>query len=81
MNLDIGPRSHLRDQKKAKAYQEIPIMISARSGYHELGSFISKLENADRFMEVSDIKLKANSANFRKHNVELIVSTYLLVNE
>lgn len=64
---------------KAKVYQGIPIMINAVGGYHELGVFINKLENADRFMEISDLKVNSNKADYRRHNIELIVSTYVLL--
>ena len=60
-------------------YQEIPIRISARSGYHELGKFLSNLENSDRFMKVADIKIKENKATPKKHDVELLVLTYVLL--
>lgn len=60
-------------------YQELPILINAKSGYHELGSFLSKLENADRFMMVADISVKSDSAAPKKHNVELLILTYILL--
>jgi len=65
-------------QKTDQVYQEIPILISARSGYHELGSFLAKLESADRFMKVVDIDVRANRSTPRKHDVELLVLTYIL---
>lgn len=64
--------------KEEPVYQEVPIVISAKSGYHELGSFLSALEKADRFMKVADIEMKANKASPKKHDVELIVCTYTL---
>lgn len=65
-------------EKKASIYEEIPILITARSGYHELGRFLSNLENGDRFMKVVDINIKANSTAPKKHDVELMVYTYVL---
>ncbi len=62
-------------------YREIPIRITAKSGYHELGHFLNKLENADRFMKVTDIDIKANVATPTKHDVELTVCTYVLLPE
>lgn len=59
-------------------YQDIPILINAKSGYHELGKFISDLENSDRFMKVVDIKVIANRSTPKKHDVELLVLTYTL---
>jgi len=67
--------------KTKEVYQEIPILISAKSGYHQLGVFINKLENADRFMELSDIKIKFNKATPKVHDIELVVSTYVLLKD
>lgn len=66
---------------KSQIYKEIPILITARSGYHELGNFLSDLENADRFMKVVDIGIKANRTNPKMHDVELMVCTYILLEE
>jgi len=60
-------------------YQDIPILISAKSGYHELGAFLTNLEKSDRFMKVVDIEIKANKSSPKKHDVELIVCTYILL--
>ena len=62
-----------------RAYQEIPILMNARSGYHELGKFLSDLENAGRFMKVVDIKIKENLSTPKKHDVELLILTYVLL--
>jgi len=64
--------------KKAAIYQEKPILINAKSGYHELGKFLSSMENADRFMKVSDIQIKAGVQSSKRHDVELTVLTYTL---
>ena len=67
------------DQSAEQIYQEIPILINAKSGYHEVGKFLSKLENADRFMKVADIDIKANKASPKRHDVEILVLTYVLL--
>jgi len=65
--------------KKAMVYQEIPILINAKSGYHELGKFLSSMENSDRFMKVADIQIKSNVQSPKKHDVEILVLTYILL--
>jgi len=67
-----------KQAQKGQIYQEIPILISAKSGYHELGRFLDSLENSDRFMKVVDIAIKSNTATPRKHDVELLILTYIL---
>jgi len=82
-NITIVGITPVKSDKGAKdaIYQEFPILISAKSGYHELGSFISKLESADRFMKVVDISIKSTKMSPKRHDVELVVSTYILLKE
>ncbi|MCX5667179.1 MAG: type 4a pilus biogenesis protein PilO [Candidatus Omnitrophica bacterium] len=77
----VPAMSYSKDDKSVKKnliYREIPILITAKSGYHELGHFLNDMENADRFMKVADIAIKANKASPKKHDVELMVCTYIL---
>lgn len=62
-------------------YQEMPIQIKAKCGYHQLGIFINSLETGDRFMKVSDINVVANAEDMLNHNVELEIKTYTLSKE
>jgi type IV pilus assembly protein PilO len=80
--IGITPVS-LKTQKerRGQVYKEIPILITAKSGYHELGRFLSNLENADRFMKAVDINIKSDSVSPKKHNVEVMVYTYVLSGE
>ena len=77
--LGITPMASKQEAQPAEIYQEIPILINAKSGYHELGKFLSDLENAGRFMKVADIKIKENKVSPKKHDVELLVLTYKLL--
>jgi len=69
----------VQSKEKERIYKEIPILVSAKSGYHELGAFLNDLENSDRFMKVADIDMKANKASPKKHDAELIILTYVLL--
>ena len=74
--------SALNDDKsgnKGRIYREIPILITAKSGYPQLVRFLNSLENAGRFMKVADIGIKADKANHKEHDVELMVCTYILL--
>ncbi|MDD5495487.1 MAG: type 4a pilus biogenesis protein PilO [Candidatus Omnitrophica bacterium] len=81
--IGITPVTLFGDQKKPRGriYQEFPIQVSAKAGYHELGCFLGRLENADRFMKVIDININADAATPKKHDVELVVATYILLKE
>jgi len=70
-----------KDDKNSSSqvYQEIPILITGKSGYHELGNFVSKLEGGERFMKIVDINIKAGKLTPKRHDVEILVLTYILV--
>jgi type IV pilus assembly protein PilO len=72
-----APSKELSAQR-SQAYRAIPIVISARAGFHELGRFMSTLENSGRLMKIADINVKENKASPKKHDVELVVLTYVL---
>ena len=63
------------------SYQEVPIAISAQAGYHDLGIFINKIEEGERFMQISDIKIKSNTANPNRHDIEFVVYAYTFTGE
>jgi len=75
----IVPIIQKKPEAGNRAYEEIPITITAQAGYHELGRFLASLENSDRFMKVTDIQIKADKASPKKHDVELLVVTYVLL--
>ena len=75
----IGITPTVTAGEKGTIYQELPILINAKSGYHELGRFLSSLENSERFIKVADIDIKANSSNPKKHDVDLLLLTYILL--
>ena len=64
-----------------KIYSEEAIVINAQCGYHQLGAFVAELESAERFMEISDIKIEAGRVNPKRHNVQLIVKAFILKSE
>jgi len=76
----ITPIARKEEGKRpSEVYQEIPILITAESGYHELGQLLSKLESAERFMKVADIEMKSVKLTPKRHSVQLLVLTYILI--
>ena len=61
---------------KKTIYQEVPITIIAQSGYHDLGVFLNKLENDERHLKISNISIKTNDANPKRHDVEFVIYAY-----
>jgi len=60
---------------------ELPILIEARSGYHQLGSFINKLENDQIFMNLASLELLSNDEDASHHNAKMVVEIYILKKE
>ena len=62
-------------------YSEVSIGINLKSGYHQLGSFINKVESSARLMKLRDIEIKVDPRTPNEHNVKLIVSAFVLEGE
>ena len=59
-------------------YSEFPILIEARGGYHQLGGFINRLENMDRFIRIEDIDIKTRTGDPRRHDIKLRAATFIV---
>ena len=68
-------------QEGEQAYSGVPIEIDMKSGYHQLGKFISEIESSDRLMKIDDLEIKSTSENLTEHDVKLIISSFVLVQE
>ena len=76
--VEIQPRD--KDIREVGGmYLEVPIAIKASCGYHQLGRFINELESGPRFIRISDIEIKGNPRDYRKHNVHLLLSMFVLL--
>ena len=60
----------------SKLYFSVPIQLQATAGTHELGLFLMRLETGGTYFKVANLKISANSANERKHLIEMMVETY-----
>ena len=63
--------------KKSVYYFEMPISISAKSGYHELGRFIREIEQGKRVMTVEKLRIRNNKNTSRIHDVGLVLEAYV----
>lgn len=60
-------------------YAEIPIQIHAKGGYHQLGTFLSALEQSPRLMRVVRLELTGNDDEPWRQSAHVIVSTFRLL--
>lgn len=77
--LSITPSDSksLKKELSSGYYKDMPIIITAKSGYHELGYFIGDLENSRRFITIAGIGMRYNPKTPRQHDVRLILKTYV----
>lgn len=76
--IEISPSTTIQVGRGVPdVYEELPIAITAKSGYHELGSFINQLENSDRIFLVKDIQIQSDRNDQKRHHVRLMVGTFV----
>ena len=68
-----------KGENKKVYYREMPIMVTAKSGYHQLGIFVNNLENGARFVTIEDLEIRYDKSTPRKHIVEMGLKTYVSV--
>lgn len=66
-----------KTQEGVEYYREMPILVTAKSGYHQLGHFINDLEEGERFVTIKDIRIQTDTKFPRKHNIKIILKTYV----
>ncbi|MFQ5952370.1 MAG: type 4a pilus biogenesis protein PilO [Candidatus Omnitrophota bacterium] len=74
-----GLKAVKSEGKEVKYYREMPILITAKSGFHQLGKFTSNLEKGKRFVTISNLRIQHDSAFPRMHNVRMQLKTYVSV--
>lgn len=62
-----------------KYYVEMPVRITARSGYHELGHFISNLEKGERLVIIKDLSIRSDPGDPWMHNIRILLNAYVSV--
>ena len=83
-NLKIIQLKPFREEEKIVATSqagniyELPVLIEARCGYHQLGFFVNKLENGRIFMDLAGMELLPNAEDSLHHHAKLVVNTYIL---
>ncbi len=76
--LEIEKKQEIRQEQEQTLYVTVPLKLILKGGYHNIGFFVSKLENADRFMKIERLKIKEDKKNPFEHRGEMVVYTYML---
>ncbi len=66
-------------QVSPRLYKAVALEIDALSGFHQLGMFLSRVESGGQSVEVKQLRVSHSERELRRHNVELILLTYVTV--
>jgi len=59
-------------------YTEIPIQIDAVAGFHELGTFLSRVESGAQPMQLRSLRIEATPSDIKRHDVKIVIAVYFL---
>lgn len=66
----------LQKEKAQEFYVELPISITAKGSYHDLGAFISGMAGLPRIVTLHDFQIKAEKDNPNSLDMKIIAKTY-----
>jgi Tfp pilus assembly protein PilO len=68
------------DQENRGEYTTVPFDVEVNSGFHELGRFINRLEDGERFLAIDDVTIESGRrhlrADPRSRLAKLVMSTF-----
>jgi type IV pilus assembly protein PilO len=75
VGLEVGvkPLARSRDQQK----ETIPYEITAHGSFHQIVSFVNKLERFERYLKISDLQIKEQTGGISEARFTL--STYRII--
>lgn len=57
-------------------FEQVPISIKLKCGYHQLGIFINRIESSAQFMKVTQLKISLEPKDIWNHQVELVITSF-----
>lgn len=75
---ESGKGSGSKDASSAKdiAYKAIPLQIDAEGGYHALGTFINRIEQARNPMHVLSLRVSDTPEKPYAHGIQMLIQAY-----
>lgn len=67
---------NLKKENAKEFYVELPMSISARGSYHDLGAFISGMASLPRIVTLHDFKISMQSKNANRLEMDIVAKTY-----
>lgn len=68
-------------EAKDGKFAEIEIRIVAKSDFHQLGNFISKVESAKSFLKLSSLEIVTDNRNYFVQNIGLSLKSFVNIRE
>jgi Tfp pilus assembly protein PilO len=65
--------------KTPELSKEIPIQIDALAGFHQLGSFLSRVEADPQPIQLRSLRINGNATEPRRHTVKIVLVAYFTV--
>jgi type IV pilus assembly protein PilO len=66
----------LQKERAREFYVELPISITAKGSYHDLGAFISGMAGLPRIVTLHDFELDVSGGNANRLNMKILAKTY-----
>ncbi|MFH1678510.1 MAG: type 4a pilus biogenesis protein PilO [Candidatus Omnitrophota bacterium] len=68
---------NLRTPLSVEGYSPAIIDLEITAGYHQLGRFLSELENHSTLIAVEELDIRCSDEDPSEHEVELKIKTYV----
>lgn len=79
--MKIEKLKEIKSERDQALYVTVPLSLTFKSGYHNSGLFINKLETAKRFMKIQDFTISGNTKLPLEHKIDVLIYTYMLWQE
>jgi Tfp pilus assembly protein PilO len=63
-------------EETGKYYRETLIQIDALAGFHQLGTFLSLVESANKPMQLVSLRITSNPKESKRHQVKMLIRAY-----
>lgn len=75
---DIKKRRGLSDNEEVGEvyYKEVPIQIDVLAGYHQIGMFLSMMENSGRPLRLVSLRISGNPRELKRHIAQVVIQSY-----
>jgi Tfp pilus assembly protein PilO len=64
------------ESKEATFYKDVVIQIDALAGFHQLGEFLSRIEQGDKPMRIANLRIQPDGRETRRLRIKLLLQSY-----